>query len=78
LSTATQLKDMSDLRARRREARRRRQHFRLDIALGLLIAIVALLLGPGLAPVAIVALLVVAVCVLSVPFGRWLSRRRRP
>jgi uncharacterized membrane protein YfcA len=78
LSTTTQLKDMSDLRARRREARRRRQIFRLDIALGLLIAIVALLLGPGLAPVAVVALLVLAVCVLSVPVGRWLSRRRRP
>jgi hypothetical protein len=69
---------MSHLHARRREARRRRQHFRLDIALGLLIAIVVLLLGPGLAPVGIVALLVLAVCILSVPLGRWLSRRRRP
>jgi hypothetical protein len=78
MSTSTQLKDMSDLRARRREARQRRQHFRLDIALGLLIAIVALLLGPGLAPVAIAALLVLAVCIVSVPVGRWLSRRRRP
>jgi hypothetical protein len=69
---------MSDLRARRREARRRRQHFRLDIALGLLVAIVVLLVGPGLAPVAIAALLVLAVCLLSVPVGRWLARRRRP
>jgi hypothetical protein len=68
---------MADLRARRRQARRRRQHFRLDVALGLLIAIGILLFGPGLAPVAIAALLVLAVCILSVPVARWLSRRRR-
>jgi hypothetical protein len=78
LSTTKQLKDMSDLRARRRDARRRRHHFRIDVALGLVIAIVALLLGPGLAPVAIVALLVLAACILSIPLGGWRSRRRRP
>jgi Flp pilus assembly protein TadB len=75
MSAATPPKDMSHLRARRREARRRRNIARLDVGAGLLIAAVLLLLiAPGLAIVAIVALLVLAACAVSAG----LERRRSP
>jgi hypothetical protein len=48
---------------------------RLDIGLGLLIAVVTLLLAPGVAIVAVVALLVLAICTLSILLERWRSRR---
>ena len=40
-----------------------------------LIAMVALLLAPGVAIVAVAALVVLAICVVSFVFARWRSRR---
>jgi hypothetical protein len=76
VSATKPLKDMSYLRARRRQASRRRYLFRVDIGLGLLIAVVALLLAPGVAIVAVAALLVLAVCITSILLEQWRSRRR--
>jgi Flp pilus assembly protein TadB len=57
--------DISRLHAGRRQARRRRYLALLDLGLGLLAAIMAFLLSPGLAVVAIAAFVVLAVCVIS-------------
>jgi hypothetical protein len=59
----------------RRERRRRRIHRRQDVAIGVLVAVVALVLGPGLAVVAIGALIVLLVCAVSFALAR--SRGRR-
>jgi uncharacterized membrane protein len=75
VSATKPLKDMSYLHARRRQASRRRYLFRVDIGLGLLIAVVALLLAPGVAIVAVAALLVLAICIASILLERWRSRR---
>jgi len=69
-------KDMNHLRARRRLARRRRYLFRMDIGLGLLIAVAAALLAPGVAILAVAALLILGICAISVPLERWWSSRR--
>ena len=66
-------RDIGELRARRRQARRRRRLARLDLGLGVLGAIVLWILTPGLAIAALVALLVLALCLLSVV----VERRRR-
>lgn len=66
---------MSHLRARRRQARRRRYLFRIDTGLAMLIAVVALLLAPGVAIVAVAALLILAICGVSILIERWRSRR---
>jgi hypothetical protein len=77
VSATTPPEDISQLRSRRREARRRRNVARVDVGLGLLVAaVLLLLLAPGLAIVAIAALLVLAVCAFSVGLDRWRSRRR--
>jgi Flp pilus assembly protein TadB len=65
---------ISQLHARRREANRRRRLFRLDIGLGVLLAIVLLLATPGLAIAAILAGALVLGCAVSVVIQR---RRRR-
>ncbi len=70
-------RDVGELRLRRREAQRRRGLLRLDVALGVLGAIVLLLATPGVAFAAIVALLVLVACVASVAVERRRSRRRR-
>jgi NAD(P)-dependent dehydrogenase (short-subunit alcohol dehydrogenase family) len=57
--------------ARRRQARRRRYVIRVDICLALMIAVTALLLAPGVAIVAVAALLVLAICTLSILLERW-------
>jgi Flp pilus assembly protein TadB len=67
---------MSHLRARRRQASRRRHLFRVDIGLGVLIAFVALLLAPGVAIVAVAALLVLVICIASILLDQWRSRPR--
>src|ERR1019366_4702780 len=77
VSMTRPVKDISLLRARRREARRRRRLARLDFGLGLLLAVVVLTLAPGIAIAALVALLALLVCVLSVVLERRRSRRRR-
>jgi Flp pilus assembly protein TadB len=75
VSATKPLKDMSYLHARRRQASRHRYLFRVDICLGLLIAVAALLLAPGVAIVAVAALLVLAICSVSILLERWRSRR---
>jgi hypothetical protein len=75
VSATKPLKDMSHLHARRRHASRRRYLFRVDIGLGLLVAVAALLLAPGVAIVAVGALLLLAICTLSILLERWRSRR---
>ncbi len=73
-AAAKPVRDMSDLQARRRLARRRRRLLRVDIGLGLLVAILGLLLASGLAIVAVAALVVLAVCIVSILFERWRAR----
>ena len=73
--SAKPLKDMPYLRARRLQARRSRYLLRVDFGLGALVAAVALLFAPGVAIVAVGALLVLAICIVSFVFGRWRSRR---
>jgi Flp pilus assembly protein TadB len=50
---------------------------RMDVALGLAVAAVALVLAPGLGVVAAIALLVAIVCVVSLIVGRRRSARRQ-
>jgi hypothetical protein len=76
VSATKPLNDMSHLRARRRQANRRRHLFRVDIGLGLLIAVAALLLAPGVAIVAVAALLVLAICGVSILLERCQRRAR--
>jgi len=66
-------RDSAQLRERRRHARRHQRLARLDLGLGVLGAIVLLLATPGLAVSALIALLVLALCGLSLV----LERRRR-
>ncbi len=73
---AGQARGMGELRLRRREAQRKRGLLRLDLAVGVLAAIVLLLITPGVAVAAIVALLVLAGCVGSVFVERRRRRRR--
>jgi hypothetical protein len=68
-------KDISQLRARRRDARRRRYIARVDVGLGLVGSLVLLLATPGLAMAMVIALLVLALCLLSVVLERRLARR---
>lgn len=75
MSATKPLKDMSHLRARRRQARKRRHLIRVDIGLGALIALVALLLAPGLAILAVAALLLLVICSASILLEQWRSRR---
>jgi Flp pilus assembly protein TadB len=76
MSATDPRRDMSALYARRRQARRRRSLARLDVALGLLVAVFALVIAPGIAIVAIVALLAIVVCAVSILVERRRSRRR--
>jgi Flp pilus assembly protein TadB len=66
--------DISRLRARRREARRRRNLARVDVGIGLVGAVVLVIATPGLAITGLVALIVLALCGLTFA----LERRRRP
>ena len=69
-------RDMAQLRARRREARRRRRLVRVDVGLGSLGAIALLIATPGLAIAAFVVLALLVLCALSVVLERERSRRR--
>jgi Flp pilus assembly protein TadB len=69
------LRDMSQLRARRLRARRRRRLARMDVGFGLLVAVVAIVLAPGLAIVALAALIGLVACIVSVVLERRGSRR---
>ena len=78
MSAAGQPRDLSQLHARRRQARRRRNLARLDVGLGLACAVVLIVATPGLAITAVVALLVLIVCGLSFLLERSLTRRSGP
>lgn len=65
------------LRLRRRDAQRRRGLLRLDVALGVLAAIIVFLATPGIAIAAIVALLALVAIITSVMVERRRARRRR-
>jgi Flp pilus assembly protein TadB len=67
-------RDISQLQARRRAAERRRRLFRLDIGLGVLLAVILLIATPGLAIAAVFAAAMLLGCVASVVMAR---RRRR-
>lgn len=54
----------------------RRRAARTDVALGLVLALLAFALAPGLAVVAIIASALLVLCGLSVLFARRRSRRR--
>jgi uncharacterized membrane protein len=60
-----QSRDVAQLRARRRQARRRRRLARLDLGLGVLAAIVLIVGTPGLAISGLIALIVLAACAVS-------------
>jgi hypothetical protein len=66
---------LGDLRARRREARRKRRLARVDLGLGVAGALVLLLVSPGLAITGLIALLVLAGCLISALVGRRARRR---
>lgn len=63
--------------ARRREATRRRRQRELDVAVGIVIGVVALIVAPGLGYVAIVGVPVLLVCGVSLARQRRRSRRAR-
>ncbi|HEV7163074.1 MAG TPA: hypothetical protein VGN25_07465 [Solirubrobacteraceae bacterium] len=65
---------ISQLQARRRAAERRRRLFRLDVGLGVLLAVVLLIATSGLAIAAVLAVAMLLGCVASVAIAR---RRRR-
>jgi hypothetical protein len=65
------------LRARRREATLRRRRVRLDVLAGLVLAAILVLASPGLAIVTVVAVLLLLVCLASIPAERLFRRRRR-
>lgn len=65
--------DISALRRRRLQARRRRRLARVDVGVGVIAGLMLLIISPGLAISGVIALLVLAVCAGSV----FLQRRRR-
>jgi Flp pilus assembly protein TadB len=77
MSMAEPPREGSPRRARRRHASRsrRRRLARIDVALGLLLAVVLLLASPGLAIAAIVALILLIACGISLLVQRRGSRR---
>ena len=74
---STPVSAAAERQARRRELRRRRGLRRLDVAIGVLLAIIALLVAPGVAVVAIGAVIVLLTCGLSLLHGRRRARRAR-
>lgn len=68
---------MAELQARRRHARRRRRLLRVDVGLGLLVALLLLIAGPGLAIAALVAAGLLLACVSSWAFERRRGRAAR-
>lgn len=68
--------DVTRLGTRHRQERRRRYRSPLDIGFGLLVAVAALRLAPGLAIVGVAALLLLTVCIGSLGVERLRSRQR--
>jgi hypothetical protein len=66
---------LAQLRTRRRQARRTRRLARVDVGLGAFGALVLLIASPGLAITGLIALLVLATCLISALVQRRLRRR---
>jgi ABC-type nickel/cobalt efflux system permease component RcnA len=49
----------------------------VDVGIAVLLAVLVLIVSPGLAVTGMIALLVVFVCAVSFGIERWLGRRRR-
>lgn len=75
-SAPRQPRRSSQLQAGRRAAERRRQLFRLDVAVGVLLALFLLVATPGLAIAAVLGGLMLVGCVTSVVLERRRRRRR--
>jgi Flp pilus assembly protein TadB len=56
---------------------RRRRLARIDAALGVLVAILALIIAPGLAIIGVAAMCALALCAISVPLQRRRTRRKQ-
>lgn len=69
-------REMTQLRARRRAAERRRRLARLDLALGVAGALILLLVTPGLAVAAMLSGVILLGCGLSIIAPRLWRRRR--
>jgi hypothetical protein len=69
--------DMTELRARRREARRRTRLARIDLGLGVLGALILLLATPGLAISSLICGLILLACVISMVVERRKRARAR-
>jgi UPF0716 family protein affecting phage T7 exclusion len=69
---------MTRLHARRRAARRSQRLARVDVGIGVVAALVLIIVSPGLAVTAIVALLVLVGCGTSVLVGRRRRMRAEP
>ena len=67
--------DISELRARRRQARRKRRLARIDLGLGVAGGLVLLLASPGLAITLLIAVLVLVVCGITILVQRRMRRR---
>jgi len=67
--------DIAELRTRRRQARRMRRLARVDVGLGVFGALVLLIASPGLAITGLIAVLVLAACVISALVQRRIHRR---
>ncbi len=70
--------DIERLRARRRDALRRRRKARVDLGLGVLGAIVLWIVAAGLAIAALIAGIVLVACAVSFVVGRRRRRRAEP
>jgi Flp pilus assembly protein TadB len=75
-SAAPVPRDIGLLRARRREANRRRRLLRVDLGIGVAVALILLLATPGLAIAAILAGVLLLACVASVVHQRRRARGR--
>jgi Flp pilus assembly protein TadB len=60
-----------------RAGARRRRFARIDVAIGVALAILALIIAPGLAIIGIAALCALALCAISVPLQRRRTRRKQ-
>jgi hypothetical protein len=67
--------DISALRQRRLQARRKRRLARVDVGAGVTAGLMLLILSPGLAVSGLIALLLLAVCAGSVYARRRIRRR---
>jgi len=64
-------------RSTARTGARRRRVARVDAVIGLLVAVLALIIAPGLAIIGLAAMCALAMCAISVPLQRRRTRRKQ-